>query len=430
MASRVDPALYSHGGVSKSLAAKPNSPRPRESSRRPATHHTQKFEYIATDDELRAFVHRLAPSGPLALDTEFVGENTYTPVLELIQIADSEGRIGLIDIQTVRDFTPLKRIVRDPKRTKLFHSAKQDIFLLHRLLGTPPAPSFDTQVAAAMVGLGAQLSYVNLVRLLLGVHIKGAETVSDWSKRPLTDAQQVYAAQDVEFLHRLHETLQQRVEALGRTDWLREELERRVASTLEDDPTPDDERYRAVRDWMKLDGIQLAILRELAVWRESEARKRNVSRRLVLPDETLIALARRGPDSRGDLGDLRRIPQGQLYRCLDDVLQVIRRAKKIPKDQWPQKRAPKRPDIPEGLVELFQAIVRSTADQESIAASLLTTREELTTLAIRRHEPHALDIPVLQGWRRTMIGEKLLELLDGRMHLRIEERNRVIIDRK
>ncbi len=387
-----------------------------------------EFSFIETAGDLAAFCRSLAADRPVALDTEFVGENTYIPVLEIIQVSDGAGRIGIVDVRAVRDLGPLARVVGDPEREKIFHSAKQDVALLYRHLGVAPAPAFDTQVAAAMVGLGAQVSYVNLVRDVLRVHLPGEQTTSDWSMRPLTEAQLVYAAQDVEFLHPLHSALVERVSALGRTEWLREELDHRVQSYIENDPTPDDERYRGVRDWMKLDGLALAILRELAAWREEEARKRNLSRRLVLSDEALIALSRLAPESRDDVRDLRRVPQGQLQRYLDEILEVVARARRIPKDKWPMKRAPTRPDIPEGLVELFQAIVRATADQESIAANLLSTREELQTLAIRRREIETLDLPVLTGWRRQIIGEKLLALLEGRMHLRIDAGHRVVID--
>lgn len=411
------------------MSTKPGFQRTGNDKRKP-TGAIPDFDYIATDEELISYCARMAPEGPVALDTEFVGENTYVPVLELVQICDANKRIGLIDAQTVRSFGPLARVIGDPARVKILHSAKQDIHLLHLLLGVAPVPMFDTQVAAAMVGVGAQISYNNLVRMFLGVQLKGAETISDWSKRPLSESQRVYAAQDVEFLHGLHAALSERVSELGREEWLREELDRRGASITDEDPMPDNERYRTVKDWMKLDGIELALLRELAAWRESEARRRNLSRRMVMSDEGLVMLARTAPETRADVGDLRRVPQGQLYRYLDDILAVVRRALAIPKDQWPAKRIPLRPDIPEGLVELFQAIVRTTADQENIAASLLSTRDELTALAIHRHEPDDLDLPVLQGWRRDMIGEKLLNLLDGRMHLHIENRDRVIIDEK
>ncbi len=410
--------------MKRSVSSPPRSSRAGDSRERAS------YELIESRDQLLGFCTRAEGSSRVAVDTEFIGENTYVPVLELIQVADGLGNIGLIDVRAVRDVSPLGRLIGNPERVKIFHSAKLDVFLLERALGVVPRPSFDTQLAAAMVGIGAQVSYVNLVRGLLDVHLKGAETISDWSKRPLSDDQLVYAAQDVQHLHLLHDKLVERVKEVGRGRWLEEEQERRMESYLEDEGVPDEERYHAVKDWVKLNGLELAVLRELASWREREARKRNLSRRLVLSDEGLVMLARKMPSSREEVGSMRRVSAGQLSRYLDDLLEVIRRARNLPREQWPQKRIPKRPYIPEGLVELFQAIVRATAVQESIAANLLSTRDELATLAIHRRDPEVLDLPVLRGWRREMIGEKLLALVEGRMHLRLEDGDRVVIDEK
>ncbi|MEQ8818768.1 MAG: ribonuclease D [Sumerlaeia bacterium] len=386
---------------------------------------------IESDAQLSEICGQLAVSPILAFDTEFVGEKYYTPSLELIQLKDKSVKPPiLVDVRALEDLSPLAQLFADPKILKVAHAASQDIPILMHYLGSKPQPLFDTQLAAAMVGMGAQISLKNLVRELTGAMLKSSQTVSDWSRRPLSPGQLQYAAEDVLYLHDLHEALCRRLDEMGRRSWFEEEQARWLESLTTAADVPDEDRYRNVREWARLSGQELAVLRELAAWRESEARAKNLPRRNVFPDEGLLALARTQPRSKDRARSLRQVPQGPLNRHLDAVLKAIARGKDTPEEQWPQK--PKRParanETPAGLVELFQALVRSVAEREAISPTLLATTDDLTTLAAKRHETETLDLPVLKGWRYEMIGKELLQLLHGEMCLRIRQRDHMVIE--
>ncbi len=387
------------------------------------------YELIESQESLVRFCEVIAQSEILAVDTEFVGEKTYYPTLELIQVGDGRGNIGLVDVRQCGDMAPLAEILCSANRTKIFHAATQDISILERSLGKPPEPLFDTQLAAAMVGIGAQVSYANLVQELLSKTVDKAQMVSDWSQRPLKRAQLDYAASDVLHLHSIRTILQHKLEELGRQDWFTEEQRRRVEDARQNDTAPESELYTNVKEWGKLSGQRLAILQQLAIWREREAKSQNVPRRTIMPDAGLVGLARLAPSNRDDVRNVRQLPQGAVYRYIDQVLPIIAEAKKIPRDQWPKKTTSQRPDIPNGFVELLQALVRATAEQEKIASSLLTTTSELNALVNQRGRlDDGLKLPVLNGWRREMIGERLIALLQGKVRLRIEDGERLVFE--
>ncbi|MBX3730096.1 MAG: ribonuclease D [Candidatus Sumerlaeia bacterium] len=383
------------------------------------------FEFIESKRALTGLCTRIAPEGPLAIDTEFVGERTFYPELELLQLRDAAGLTALIDVKAVGDGAALGKLLADESREKIFHSGSQDLPILERWLGKVPWPLFDTQLAAAMVGLGAQLSYASLVSECLGKKVDKGQTASDWSQRPLTAAQLEYAASDVAHLHDLRDHLHGLLERMGRLDWFAEEQRKRAEEATRRNDLPDDELFRQVKEWTKLSGRQLAVLRELTLWRESEAKRQNVPRKKIMPDNGLIALARSGPRTREDIRGSRQIPQGPVHRHIDDILAVIERASQIPREQWPKKPPPEHADVPAGFVELLQSLVRTMAEQELIAPNLLATSSELTALVNNRHRLTDLDLPVLRGWRRELVGARLIALLEGDLALRIVDRRRL-----
>ncbi len=389
------------------------------------------IELIQTSKKLASLCHDLAASPLIALDSEFIREKTYYPVLEIVQIADGRGRIALLDIPALGDLGALGGLLERSGLEIVLHSATQDIQILKHYLGFVPSSLFDTQLAAALAGYGAQISHANLVRDVLGRRVPTDQTTSDWSRRPLSPAQIHYASQDVAHLHELRESLLARLSELGRLEWFREEQRRQHEDFLADAPVPDEECYHQVANWARLDGFALALLRELAAWREQEARRRNLPRNYILPDAALTALARSAPETPEalqSLGQFRDIPIGKLNTYWEPIRAAVRRARALEPAQWPSKRAGDDPEIPIGLIELFQALVRDTAEREGIAPALLATTAELRALAIRRHDCEAASLPVLQGWRRSLIGERLLALIDGRMRLRIENRDRLVIE--
>lgn len=383
------------------------------------TDSARPFDFVQDAAGLQHLCAKLQNSTLLAVDTEFIGERTYYPQLELIQIADGNGTAALIDVPAAGDLAPLAEILTDPNREKIFHSAGQDVLILERALGAPPFPMFDTQLAAAMTGFGMQISYANLVRACLDAVVDKDHTASDWSHRPLSTDQLDYAYRDVEFLHALRDDLLQRLEARGRVHWFLEEQEKRAAGLREKDTTTDDERFRQVKEWARLSERKLAILRALAAWRERRARDRNIPRKQVMADASLIGLAQIAPDKREDIQKKRQLGSGAVGRWIDELLPIIQEAKALPREQWPKKHRNEPPDIPTGFVELLQALVRRIAEEEDIAPQLLATTGELSALVNNRGRLDGLALPVLEGWRRELAGESLVELLEGRLSLRI-----------
>ena len=390
------------------------------------------FEFIATPAALRDFCARLAPSGPVAIDTEFVGEKTYRPVLELVQVRDVDGLTGLVDAQALPDLGELAAVLTDKSRLKILHAGGQDIPILESAMGAPPWPIFDTQLAAAMVGLGAQVSYANLVSELAGASLGKKHTVSDWSRRPLSADQLEYAALDVAHLHVAHARLQGRLDALGRSAWFDEEQRARFEdarrSTVAD--LPPEEFHRSVKEWAKLRGRKLAILRELALWREEVAREMNLPRRVVMPDSGLVHLAQFAPTTREQARDLRQVPPGPLNKRLDEILAVVARGLALPKDKRPRKPPTERMDTPPGLVELVASLVRTIAEEWGIASTLIATTSEMNDLVNNRRRLREVSLPVLKGWRREMVGEQLMGLLEGRLAVYIADGERLAIEER
>jgi len=387
------------------------------------------FDWIDTPERFHAFLASL-PGGPVALDTEFIRENSYYAQLEIIQIAGADGRIAVVDARKTGSRAPLAALLEDPAREKIFHSASQDIEILHQFTGAAPVEVFDTQLAAAMTGHGLQTAYVNLVREIIGRRLPNTQTVSDWSRRPLTADQLLYAAQDVQYLHTLREAFLERLASLNRVAWFREEQAAQARDFAAPDPTPDEERYRGVRDWGRLHGQELAVLRELAAWREREARERDLPRQQVMPDAALIALSRARPAAPQAAADLAGVPARKVYQYSEPLFAALRRALALAPEAWPSRSAPARPDIPPGLVELCLALLRSVAEEARVAPSLVATTDEIHALVAHRARPEAARLPLLRGWRRELIGERLLELLQGRVRLSVRDSRRLVAEER
>lgn len=369
---------------------------------------------VASAAALEEVCARFAAAPRLAVDTEFVREKYYYPRLELAQVSDGTT-IALIDVQAVGQLDPLAKLLSNPDSLKIFHAADQDLEVLQLVLGIAPLPMFDTQVAAALLGYGNQISLSNLVRSIAGVASGPTQSVSDWSHRPFAPEQLVYAAADVRHLHVLHDRLGADLRRRGREHWYADEQNDRVHMHVHEPDTPDTELYRRVKDWASLSRRELAVLRELAAWREETARERNLPRRTIFTDEGLLDLARFQPDNRAKAQKLRRLNPGQFNRYFDALMAAIRRGQNLPQDQWPEKPSAERSDIPTGLLELCQALLRTTAEQHDIASSVLATSADLQQLITQRRTADRLEIPLLHGWRYEVAGRHLEALLEGRM---------------
>jgi len=241
-------------------------------------------------DALRALTDALDRDRPLALDTEFLRERTYRPQLCLIQVASDETR-ACVDPLAPIDLQPLAELLARPGQPSILHAASQDLEVLHQQLGVLPAALFDTQIAAALCGMGDQIGYATLVDRLFGVQLDKAHSRTDWSRRPLSDEQIRYAIDDVRYLPEAHAILGERLTQLGRLAWLEEDC----AAMLDPDrwsPQPL-EAWRRLKGWQRLPAAAFPRLRQLAAWREERAARLDRPRRWVMEDDTLVQLAAR-----------------------------------------------------------------------------------------------------------------------------------------
>jgi ribonuclease D len=380
------------------------------------------MRYVTDKRALESLCHTLRQSSRLALDTEFVGEDTFIPRLELIQVATATTA-AVIDFPAVQASGSLDafwELIGDPKIEKVVHAGRQDLDLFATHAGQIPKPFFDTQIAAAMVGYGAQVAYANLVQRIHGTKLAKAHTFTNWSARPLSDDQIAYALEDVEFLLSIHTHLQDRLSAFGRLEWVNEEFARLEAAVGEKSREPQ-ERYQRIRGWDTLKPKGAAVLRELAAWREAEARRRNVPRGRVMRDEVLLQLARHPPKVVNDLRGLRGIHSSEVDRQGEQLLATITSALALPSSAWPEVPRERKPD-PEstGIVELLQAVLKARAAEEGIAPTMLATSADLQTLVEGKHNRATLDVPILRGWRRQLAGELLLQVLDGAVTITVD----------
>ena len=376
---------------------------------------------ITTAEALARCAEDLRAHGSFGLDMEFQRERTYRPRLQLVQVA-LPGQPILIDPLALTDLDPLWQLVSDPSVEKILHAGSQDMEIVYARSGLIPRNVFDTQIAAALVGLGDQVGYGNLLAKMLNKRLKKGETVTDWSLRPLTQAQVDYALDDVRFLHDLRDRLHAKLDSFGRGSWLAEELSHyEERGTYEKDPQT---LWRRIARMRSLDRRGLALLRELAIWREEEAVRRDEPRGRIVPDETLVEIARRSPKKPEDMKPLRTLHPRELARSGVAIVEAVRRGLGAPENTWPEVPAPSRPEDDREVitVDLLEVVLRARALEKQIAPSYLGTRADLHALIQACRAGHDPDEPthLLSGWRRELVGEDLVSFLEGRAALTVD----------
>lgn len=370
---------------------------------------------ITTTDELAAFSKALSAKPFFAVDTEFMREKTYWPILCLIQAA-AEGEEAIIDPMAAGlDLSPFLETLGDDRVIKVFHAARQDIEIFHQLTGAVPTPIFDTQIAAMACGFGEQIGYEPLVRTLTGAQIDKGSRFTDWARRPLSDAQLHYALSDVTHLRDAYAILAARLEKENRRGWVEEEM-----AALRD---PALYRVDPERAWtrLKLRGVKasdIGPLIALTEWREREAQEKNVPRGRVLKDEAIFELARVKPATAEELGRARTIPQGfERSRTAQQILEAITRGRKIPRDQLPEiERDDRRAAAPPDVVELLKVLLKRQSEKYGVAARLIASTDDLELIALGRS-----DSPALEGWRREVFGSVALKMMGGRIALTLNK---------
>ncbi len=379
--------------------------------------------HVNDDKALAQVCEHLSGTRRFALDTEFVGERTYYPKLELIQVASRE-QVALIDCRAVERLDPFFELLANGRVQKILHAAQQDVELFESLTGELPRPVIDTQIASALAGYGAQVGYAQLIERLLGVTLEKSETLSDWSRRPLTKAQLAYAVDDVRYLLPLYEKVRARLSDLGRWDWVKEECGR-IASAARGMTVAPQEAFRRVRGRGSLRPKGLVVLRELAAWREESARERNKPRVSIARDEALVEIARRAPTTVSGLRGLRAVRSREVDRRAGEIVKRIAAALETPKEDWPQPPPSQGPSAAPGVVELLQCVVREHADDKSIASSMLATQKELQRLASCYAQGNGVnELRIMQGWRREIVGADLVAVLEGKASVSVDPSTR------
>jgi len=371
------------------------------------------IEQITDSGALAGLLADARSAGRCALDTEFVWERTYAPVLCLVQIA-TPSRLAVVDPLRGAPLEPVAELMSDRGVVKAMHAAGADLtaFALH--FGAPAASVFDTQLAAGFAGYGGSLSLERLLDQVVHVRLKHAEGFTDWSKRPLTEAQVAYAADDVRHLLDAMDALERRLGDQGRDRWAHEEMTRRYdGALLIQDP---DEAWRRVAGRGKLRGEQLSALVAVAAWREREARRRDIPTSWLVRDATLVELARRRPQTAADAADVRGL---QIKRGpqLDDLLRVLGQAHGPPPERSVELSSEMRDRI-RVVLPLASSVLQAACAEAGIASELVATRDDLESL-IRIVGEGGDDHPLLSGWRREVAGERLLRLLRGEVALRV-----------
>jgi ribonuclease D len=372
-------------------------------------------------DELAAAARK---AGRLALDTEFVGEGRYRTLLCLIQLSVpiGEGKhIELLDpLADEFDATPLAAVLADRSVEIVVHAGRQDVALLRRVLQSEVTNVFDTQVAAGFAGMGAQSSYESLLGDALKLRVAKSASFTRWDRRPLSDEQLSYAREDVEHLLELASALQRRLRELGRLEWAREEC--RALEQASDERDLDAVFQRLPRG-RNLSPSARPIARALVRWREQTAARQDRPVQGVLGDAALIEIAKRKPSSPQQLEQIRGSGAANLRRRGEEVLDVVRSARELaPEAVAREQRAPSSRPEDAPLIALAEALLRARAREAGLAYELLAARADLQAIvAAWRSGAGEADVRTLRGWRRELVGDELLELLDGRIALSVAD---------
>jgi ribonuclease D len=373
------------------------------------TESTLKIIHVGSNAELQDASHDWQGETAVAIDTEFVRVDTYFPIAGLIQVG-CRGHCYLIDPLSIDDLSPLKALLEDPAVLKILHACSEDLELFRSLVDTIPAPLFDTQIAAALIGQGFSRSYQALVELVLGISIAKGETRSNWLQRPLSESQCQYAALDVEHLAEIHAVQVALLQKAGRSDWMSEECERLLAAA-NDYVVPEDYYMKISSAW-RLDRPKLMILKTLCAWREREAREHNKPRNHVIKEKALVLIAREQPGSKEELKTTAEMSPRQIRKYGDKVLLLAAEAGQVPENQCPPLMDKPLGKETNSLLKQLRNRVIEVAEQLQMAPEMLAKKRHLEELIRLARDSGEFVLPgSLDGWRREVVGEQLMTLV-------------------
>ena len=379
------------------------------------------IEYIDKPEQLIDLCNRIEQAPWIALDTEFLREKTYYPVFCLLQIATPDW-VVCVDPIAIKDLSELFDVINNPEITKVLHSCRQDLEIFYQITGKVTAPVFDTQIAAPLLGFQENPGYAMLVSNFLNVNLSKAHTRTDWSVRPLSEAQVQYAADDVIYLCKIYQMMCKQLEELGRLDWLKKDFELLQNTELY--------QVSPVNAWMKmkgrnkLTGKQLSIVQVLTEWREKTAQSENRPKNWLFRDDLLLELAKLQPITIAELENIRSVNERSVKRYGKVICQLIEKAKNSSPIPITDKSKPvKKTATQEAVLDVLTAVVRMRADENSLNPMILASRKDLEKLLF-----DAVDSPILTGWRFSMVGKELQGLLEGQYSLTLKQGDVLITD--
>ncbi len=380
------------------------------------------MQVITTTDELASFSKTLRAQPYVAVDTEFMREKTYWPILCLIQAA-ADGAEAIIDpLAKGLDLSPFLDVLTDRKVVKVFHAARQDLEIFYKLIGDVPAPLFDTQIAAMACGFGDQIGYEPLMRTLLKAKIDKGSRFTDWARRPLTDAQLSYALSDVTHLRDAYPLLTQSLEKRSRKHWVEEEMEALNNGDLYF-VQPESAWKR-----LKLKGVrpkEIGVVVKLAEWRELEAQTKDTPRSRILKDESIFELARLQPQDAKALARARSIPTGfERSRAGGAILTAIAEGVALPRETLPSIEKSDREKASADVLELLKVLLKRQCEAFHVAPKLIASSADIEAIAL----DDEADVPALAGWRREIYGDPALRLKRGEIALKLDKDRVDIID--
>ena len=375
---------------------------------------------INTTSELDELCNHLSNADFVTVDTEFHRESTYWPLLCLIQVGGPDKSYCIDTLNNDIDLTSLYKLLVNPKVIKVFHAARQDIEIFHHQANLIPTPLFDTQIAAMVCGFGESVGYETLVSKIIKINIDKSQRFTDWTRRPLTKKQLSYAISDVEHLREVFKELSIRLDKNKRIDWLKDEME--ILTNPQTYNLNPNDAWKRIKSRDKKPRF-LAVLRELAGWRESEAQKQNVPRRRIVKDEVLVELANLKPP------DDQAIAQTRLSKFLvkskykEDILHAIRIGKKTPEDDCPKVIQKNKLEVGIGsVVELLKVLLKARSEQHNVAVKLIASVNDLQLIA----SDDEANVPSLKGWRREIFGEDAIKLKHGELSISISENKKIM----
>ncbi|MFB9262005.1 ribonuclease D [Bradyrhizobium erythrophlei] len=381
------------------------------------------MDLITTTSELAAACSRLATHKVITVDTEFLRETTYYPLLCVVQMASADEAVVIDALAPGIDLKPFFELMSNEAVLKVFHAARQDIEIVWHLSNTIPHPIFDTQVAAMVLGYGDSIAYDQLVDRVTGHRPDKTHRFTDWSRRPLSQEQLHYAVSDVTHLRDVFSALDADLKKRGRSDWVSEEMEILTSPKTYD--------FHPERAWERLKTRvrkprELAVLIEVAAWREQEAQSRDVPRSRVLKDDAVGDIATHAPTSLEKLANLRSLPKGfDRSKWGSDIIAAVQRGLARDHATLPKLEKPRNNSNGAATVELLKVLLRMTSERHAVASKVIATVDDLEQIAA----DDQADVGALHGWRRELFGEAALKLKHGQLALAIDKGRVVRVDR-